>query len=93
MCLKMFKNAKNMPKIRLMMSSKNLQIFPASHRVATIICRTPSSSWYPKAFHQMKRGFCDFSAPVAVITLRHNDVYSQITSVIGKKPHEPRVIP
>lgn len=56
------------------------------HRIALIVCKTQTSGWYPKAFHQLQKGFCDFVDSVSVLGLKTGDFYQQIQMVIGNFP-------
>lgn len=57
-------------------------LLPASHRVAAILCKKKDSSWYPKAFHRLNKGFCDFNEPVSVFALNQGDIYDKIQIII-----------
>lgn len=53
-----------------------------THSIGTIVCKANSSSWYPKAFHPLEKGFCDFNTPISVFNLK--DTYQSIQKIIGK---------
>lgn len=46
------------------------------------MCKKKSSSWYPKAFHRMNKGFCDFIDPISILTLTKGKIYDQIQKLI-----------
>ncbi|KAG5666387.1 hypothetical protein PVAND_014416 [Polypedilum vanderplanki] len=48
--------------------------------IASIICRSTTSGWYPKGFYQMKQGFCDFITTVTVKSLDNS--LHQINKII-----------
>jgi len=55
----------------------------ATHRHALVMCKTKTSGWSPKAFHQLKDGFCDFNEPIQVPNLNQQN-YQQIHEIISE---------
>ncbi|CRK92869.1 CLUMA_CG006281, isoform A [Clunio marinus] len=53
-----------------------------SHRTSIIVCKTKNSSWYPNAFHQLKKGFCDFRYLVSVNNLNTKQSLKDIHQLI-----------
>ena len=69
-------------KTLISMNLTSFYFFPAKHQTATIVCKSKSSGWYPKAFHQLKDGFCDFQEPTVVLGL-HKGCFQQMQNIIG----------
>lgn len=46
------------------------------------MCKKKDSAWYPKAFHRLNKGFCDFNEPVSVFALDKSEIYNQIQPIL-----------